>query len=124
MYGRLGSISAPFQSQIDGVLGLAFDVVASGHITPPLSRAIQLNLLDEPLFTVFMKNAAGNQRSTRILMPWTVKFLYSSTPLGDHSRDGGRITYGAVDVLNCGPVIAYEPLTTLVYWEINVGLIR
>lgn len=98
IFGQMTMFSAVFGgSQIDGVLGLAFDVVASGHITPPLSRAIQLNLLDEPLFTVFMKNAAG-----------------------DHSRDGGRITYGAVDVLNCGPVIAYEPLTTLVYWEINL----
>lgn len=48
----------------------------------PLLNAIQQGLLDDPLFTVYLEKHG----------------FTSNVP-------GGRFTYGAVDIDNCGPVI-------------------
>uniref|UniRef100_A0A7I4YWF4 Peptidase A1 domain-containing protein n=1 Tax=Haemonchus contortus TaxID=6289 RepID=A0A7I4YWF4_HAECO len=98
VFGRATRFSAPFiDSEIDGVLGLAFPVIAPSRITPPISRAVQLNLLDEPLFTVYLKHSS-DQTDT----------------------DGGVITYGAVDTEHCGPIMAYESLTTPTHWQFKL----
>lgn len=34
---------------------------------------------------------------------------------------GGVYTYGGIDEKNCGPVIAYEPLSATTYWQFKVG---
>ncbi|PIO60218.1 eukaryotic aspartyl protease, partial [Teladorsagia circumcincta] len=93
VFGQAAKFSSSFAGNgIDGVLGLAFPVIASSRITPPISRAIQLHLLDLPLFTVYLRT-------------------------GKKDVDGGTITFGAVDTTRCGPVIAYEPLTTPTHWQ-------
>ncbi|PIO73400.1 eukaryotic aspartyl protease [Teladorsagia circumcincta] len=98
VFGQASKFSSLFASnEIDGVLGLTFPVVASSRITPPISRAIQLHLLDLPLFTVYLKAAKGKE-----------------------DVDGGTITLGAVDTTHCGPLIAYEPLTTPTHWQIQL----
>ncbi|XGW06185.1 hypothetical protein V3C99_016474 [Haemonchus contortus] len=98
VFGRATKFSAPFiDSEIDGVLGLAFPVIAPSRISPPISRAIKLNLLDEPLFTVYLKSS-NDQAGT----------------------NGGVITYGAVDTEHCGPTVAYEPLTTPTHWQFKL----
>nr|CDJ96552.1 Peptidase A1 domain containing protein [Haemonchus contortus] len=98
VFGRATKFSAPFiDSEIDGVLGLAFPVIAPSRITPPISRAVQLNLLDEPLFTVYLKPSNGQT-----------------------DTNGGVITYGAIDTEHCGPIMAYEPLTTPTHWQFKL----
>ncbi|WKY12999.1 hypothetical protein Q1695_004094 [Nippostrongylus brasiliensis] len=55
IFGQATQLSDLFAgSEFDGVLGLAFDVIASGHLTSPVTRAIQLGLLEKPLFTVYL----------------------------------------------------------------------
>lgn len=48
-----------FQQAIDGILGLAFQSLAVDGITPPFINAVQQGLVDEPVFTVFMKHVGG-----------------------------------------------------------------
>ncbi|VDL72350.1 unnamed protein product [Nippostrongylus brasiliensis] len=94
IFGQATQLSDSFAgSEFDGVLGLAFDVIASGHLTSPVSRAMQLGLLEKPLFTVY---------------------------LGSGKDDGGLITYGALDVDNCGPILAWEHLTVPIYWQFKL----
>ncbi len=33
---------------------------------------------------------------------------------------GGQITFGALDTTNCGPIIAYEPLSSASYWQFKL----
>ncbi|WKY12988.1 hypothetical protein Q1695_004087 [Nippostrongylus brasiliensis] len=92
IFGQATQLSDSFAgSEFDGVLGLAFDVIASGHLTSPVTRAIQLGLLKKPLFTVYLGSGKKD--------------------------DGGLVTYGAVDTDNCGPIIAWEHLTVPIYWQ-------
>ncbi|KAK6047425.1 hypothetical protein COOONC_15070, partial [Cooperia oncophora] len=35
-------------------------------------------------------------------------------------RSDGVVTYGAVDQIHCGPIIAYEPLTTPTHWQFKL----
>uniref|UniRef100_A0A914WXS4 Peptidase A1 domain-containing protein n=1 Tax=Plectus sambesii TaxID=2011161 RepID=A0A914WXS4_9BILA len=82
----------------DGMLGLAFTSIAADHITPPLIQAINMGLLDQPIFTVWLTHR-GPVNNVR----------------------GGMITYGALDTTNCGNVIAYQPLSSATWWQFRMN---
>ncbi|KAK6025160.1 hypothetical protein OSTOST_08950, partial [Ostertagia ostertagi] len=42
---------------------------------------------------------------------------------GRKDVNGGTITYGAVDTTHCGPIIAYEPLTTPTHWQFQLAAV-
>ncbi|XGW06610.1 hypothetical protein V3C99_016717 [Haemonchus contortus] len=97
--GTIFGQAAKFRStllnyDVDGVLGLGLPALAAGGITPPVTRAIDLHLLDEPLFTVHMKAA------------------------------NGLVTYGAVDTAHCGQILAYEPLTSKTHWQFAITSVK
>ncbi|GMT12154.1 hypothetical protein PFISCL1PPCAC_3451, partial [Pristionchus fissidentatus] len=91
---------APFfkNAAIDGILGLAFQSIAEENVVPPFIEAINQHLVDLPLFTVWLEH----------------KGIQENVP-------GGIYTYGAVDNVNCGPVIAYQPLTTATYYQFKMS---
>ncbi|CAO4381653.1 unnamed protein product [Caenorhabditis nigoni] len=96
-FGIATYIPPDFQNDVaDGVLGLAFTSLAVDHVIPPLINSMNLDLLDKPIFTVWLEHrgAANN--------------------LGG---GGGVFTYGALDTTNCGPVIAYQPLSSATYFQ-------
>ncbi|VDO64751.1 unnamed protein product, partial [Heligmosomoides polygyrus] len=97
-FGLATHISADFKEDpTDGILGLGFTSLAEGGVEPPLVNAINQGLLDQPIFTVWMAHR-GEQEG-----------VY-----------GGVFTYGALDTKNCGPVIAYEPLTSATYFQFRM----
>ncbi|KAK6012635.1 eukaryotic aspartyl protease, partial [Ostertagia ostertagi] len=101
-FGQATKFTSSFTgTDVDGVMGLGLPMGAAGGITSPVNRAMDLHLLDKSLFTVYMKTANG-QREV----------------------DGGVITYGAIDKVHCGPVIAYEPLTTKTHWQFEVKAMK
>ncbi|VDM55180.1 unnamed protein product [Angiostrongylus costaricensis] len=75
----------PLLDPADGILGLAFTALSVCNVVPPLMNAINQNLLDKPLFTVWMQPRRANATTLR-----------------------GLLTYGAIDTENCGPIMAYE----------------
>uniref|UniRef100_A0AC35U1P7 Peptidase A1 domain-containing protein n=1 Tax=Rhabditophanes sp. KR3021 TaxID=114890 RepID=A0AC35U1P7_9BILA len=97
-FGQATSLAKFFNEQpIDGILGLGFKSISVNHVTPPLVKAVEEHLIDEPIFTVYMGHFG----------------------LKDEMK-GGMFTYGGLDDMNCGPVIAYEPLTSATYWQFNL----
>ncbi|EPB77636.1 eukaryotic aspartyl protease [Ancylostoma ceylanicum] len=92
---KIDSIFGYFR--FDGMLGLAFEEIAVGQVTPPFHRAVQLGLLDQPIFTVFLKQVGREEN------------VY-----------GGTITYGGVDVEHCEQPVIYEPLTLPLWWQFKV----
>ncbi|KAK6757031.1 hypothetical protein RB195_015079 [Necator americanus] len=97
-FGLAAHISSDFDDDpADGVLGLAFTALAVGGVVPPLENAIKQDLLDEPIFTVWLARRG---------------------PLD--GVPGGVFTYGGLDKENCGKVIAYEPLTSAKYFQFKM----
>lgn len=78
---------------IDGILGMAFESIAVNVVTPPLQNAINQGLLDQPVFTVYLRHTKN-----------------------EVDVHGGVYTYGGLDTANCGDVIAYEKLLSATYW--------
>ncbi|KAK6021191.1 eukaryotic aspartyl protease [Ostertagia ostertagi] len=85
-----------FQNPLDGILGLGFKELAHEDVSPPLQQAVEMGLVD-PVFTVFLEHRG-----------------YTS------SEYGGIFTYGGLDDVNCGEVIAYEKLTRAPYWQFHM----
>ncbi|KAK6757029.1 hypothetical protein RB195_015079 [Necator americanus] len=100
-FGLATHISSDFKNDpTDGILGLAFTSLAVDRVVPPLINAINQNLLDQPLFTVWMEHRGKLEGAV-----------------------GGLFTYGAIDTTNCGPVIAYQPLSSATYFEFQMAAI-
>ncbi|KAK6028355.1 eukaryotic aspartyl protease, partial [Ostertagia ostertagi] len=85
-------------SPIDGILGLGFSRLAVKEVNPPFQQAIDLGLVD-PVFTVFLKHRGFRAQG----------------------EFGGVFTYGGLDDVNCGEVIAYEKLTLAAYWQFHMN---
>ncbi|KAK5983477.1 Eukaryotic aspartyl protease, partial [Trichostrongylus colubriformis] len=100
-FGLATHISADFKDDpTDGILGLAFTSLAADGVVPPLINAINQNLLDQPLFTVWMEHRGSLE-----------------------GAPGGAFTYGAIDTTNCGPIIAYQPLSSATYFQFKMAAI-
>ncbi|VDL72347.1 unnamed protein product [Nippostrongylus brasiliensis] len=102
VFGQATYLDSLFELQAsDGVLGLAFTSIAMKGVTPPFINAVNQGLVDQPIFTVFMKH------------------------VGDRINvDGGVYTYGGLDTENCGPVIAYQPLSSATNWQFTMNGVR
>uniref|UniRef100_A0A0K0D056 Peptidase A1 domain-containing protein n=1 Tax=Angiostrongylus cantonensis TaxID=6313 RepID=A0A0K0D056_ANGCA len=82
-FGLANHVSSDLEEDAaDGILGLAFTALATDNAVPPLINAINQNLLDKPLFTVWLQSRRSNITAE------------------------GLVTYGAIDTKNCGPISA------------------
>ncbi|PIO73402.1 eukaryotic aspartyl protease [Teladorsagia circumcincta] len=99
VFGQASTIADFFAGDpISGILGLGFKELAVEGVNPPFQRAVDLGLVDKPIFTVFLEHK-GEQ---------------SNVP-------GGVYTYGGIDSTNCGPVIDYAPLISTNYWQFKMA---
>ncbi|GMS78877.1 hypothetical protein PENTCL1PPCAC_1052, partial [Pristionchus entomophagus] len=97
-FGQATSIAAFFKNDvIDGILGLAFQALAVDNVKPPFIEAVDQKLVQQPLFTVWLEHEGNKQNAP-----------------------GGIYTYGAIDTTNCGPIIAYQPLSSATYYEFKM----
>jgi hypothetical protein len=88
-------------SDIDGILGLAFQSLAEDNVAPPLVNAISQHLLDQPLFTVTLFEKGFND-----------------------NVPGGVFTYGGLDTTNCGAVIGFYKLTSATYFQYGIDQLK
>jgi hypothetical protein len=100
-FGQATSIDSIMeQDVVDGILGLGWQALAVDNVVPPINNAIAQGLLDKPLFTVFLQE----------------KGSMDNVP-------GGIFTYGGLDTMNCGAVMAYQPLSSATYWQFRMASI-
>ncbi|CAI2352694.1 unnamed protein product [Caenorhabditis sp. 36 PRJEB53466] len=96
-FGLAESVASVFSEQpIDGILGLGWPELAVDKVVPPMQNL--LPQLDLPLFTVYLD-----------------RHLH-----GIEGGNGGLITYGALDTVNCAAQVNYVPLTSKTYWEFEL----
>nr|pir hypothetical protein Y39B6B.h [imported] - Caenorhabditis elegans [Caenorhabditis elegans] len=93
-FGVAETLASVFAEQpVDGILGLGWPALADDKVTPPMQNL--LPQLDAKVFTVWMDRKLQ----------------------GSNGGNGGLITYGALDSVNCADDISYVPLTAKTYWE-------
>ncbi|EYB84819.1 hypothetical protein Y032_0309g2065 [Ancylostoma ceylanicum] len=67
VFGQAKRIAPLFgPTHIEGILGLAFKSLAIDGFTPPLIRAIDLKLFDQPIFTAYFKRVGGSRCSSAL----------------------------------------------------------
>ena len=96
MFGQLSEYI--IDKSADGILGLGSTAESPDGIAPPIINAINLGILDYPVVSIFLK-----ERKT------------SST-----DSNGGVITFGNLDTVNCDREVVYEPLIDPNGFEISV----
>lgn len=82
--------------RFDGILGLAYDTIAVGHIVPPFYHFINKGLLDEPVFAFRM---------------------------GRSDEDGGEATFGGIDHSAYKGKLRWAPVRRKAYWEVELNKI-
>lgn len=80
--------------KFDGILGLAYDTISVNKIVPPIYKAIELGLLDEPKFAFYLGDA-------------------------NESEDGGVATFGGIDKSKYEGKITWLPVRRKAYWEVK-----
>ncbi|KAJ3312553.1 Vacuolar protease A [Boothiomyces sp. JEL0838] len=85
--------------RFDGILGLGYDTIAVTGAVPPFYKMVQQQLLDEPLFGVYMGDA-------------------------NKGDEGGEITFGAVNHEHYTGSITWAPITRKAYWEVTMDSVK
>ncbi|KAI6230290.1 Peptidase A1 domain-containing protein [Aphelenchoides fujianensis] len=98
-FGQATHLSDDFDGDAaDGILGLAFRSIAEDDVQPVFQHAVELGLIDNPIFTVWLKRDGGDAQG----------------------ENGGQITYGDIDSDHCASDITYVPLSHELWWEFNI----
>ncbi|CAD5221776.1 unnamed protein product [Bursaphelenchus okinawaensis] len=95
-FGLATSLGDKFQTYaLDGVFGLGRGLNPKSFIVD----AIEKNLLDEPLVSIYFKDLGYNQ----------------------NGKVGGAVTFGGIDNEHCGIVLDFVPLTSTYQWEFRIA---
>jgi cathepsin D len=98
-FGQADQLASFFTDQpLDGILGLAFRAIAVDDVQPVFQHAVELGLVDKPIFTVWLKKDGGQAAG----------------------QNGGQITYGDVDNDHCAKDVTYVSLSSETWWEFNL----
>ncbi|XP_044068239.1 pepsin A-like isoform X3 [Siniperca chuatsi] len=84
---------APFMAymQADGILGLAFQTIASDNVVPVFDNMVKQGLVSQPLFSVYLS-----------------------------SEQGSEVVFGGIDSSHYTGQITWIPLSSATYWQIKM----
>eukprot|EP01027_Heterolobosea_sp_BB2_P001175 GEZU01001785.1.p1 GENE.GEZU01001785.1~~GEZU01001785.1.p1 ORF type:complete len:292 (-),score=126.02 GEZU01001785.1:80-955(-) len=92
-FGEATTLASFFaQTNIDGILGLAFPSIAADGVTPVFDEMVSQGLVQSPVFSVYLDSTPGDANSA--------------------------IIFGGIDNNLYNGTIAYTPVTHEQYWEI------
>ncbi|XP_026224825.1 pepsin A-like [Anabas testudineus] len=91
----LSQTEAPFMAEMaaDGILGLAFQSIASDDVVPVFVNMVSQGLVSQPMFSVY---------------------------LSSNSEQGSEVVFGGVDSSHYTGEITWIPLTSATYWQIKM----
>ncbi|KAM9856034.1 pepsin A-like [Aulostomus maculatus] len=91
----LSRSEAPFMAHMaaDGILGLAFQSIASDNVVPVFYNMVKQNLVPQPFFSVY---------------------------LSSHSQQGSEVIFGEVDSSHYTGQVTWIPLSSATYWQIKM----
>ncbi|XP_063300440.1 gastricsin-like [Pelobates fuscus] len=86
--------SSFYYSKFDGIFGMAYPAMSAGGATTAMQGMLQQNLLNNPIFSVYMSSTEGGS--------------------------GGEVIFGGVDNSLYSGQIMWAPVTQEVYWQIGI----
>ncbi|TDH10797.1 hypothetical protein EPR50_G00077340 [Perca flavescens] len=91
----ISQTEAPFMASMvaDGILGLAFQSIASDNVVPVFDNMVSEGLVSQPMFSVY---------------------------LSSQSEQGSEVVFGGVDSSHYTGQITWIPLTSATYWQISM----
>ncbi|KAM3872369.1 pepsin A-like [Diretmus argenteus] len=91
----LSRTEAPFMAsmQADGILGLAFQSIASDNVVPVFDNMVKQNAVSQPLFSVY---------------------------LSSNAQQGSEVVFGGIDSNYYTGQVTWIPLTSATYWQIKM----
>uniref|UniRef100_A0A3B4AT23 pepsin A n=1 Tax=Periophthalmus magnuspinnatus TaxID=409849 RepID=A0A3B4AT23_9GOBI len=91
----LSQSEADFMAEMaaDGILGLAFQSIASDNVMPVFKNMVSQSLVAQPLFSVY---------------------------LSSNDQQGSEVIFGGVDSTHYTGSITWIPLSSATYWQINM----
>ncbi|KAM4610041.1 pepsin A-like [Polymixia lowei] len=91
----ISQTEAPFMAHMsaDGILGLAFQSIASDNVVPVFDNMVKENLVSQQLFSVY---------------------------LSSNSQQGSEVVFGGIDGNHYTGPITWIPLTSATYWQIKM----
>ncbi|XP_075947063.1 pepsin A-like [Anarhichas minor] len=91
----ISKTEAPFMAYMaaDGILGLAFQSIASDSVVPVFDNMVNQGLVSQPLFSVY---------------------------LSSNSEQGSEVVFGGIDSSHYTGQITWVPLTSATYWQIQM----
>ncbi|CAL8277401.1 unnamed protein product [Boreogadus saida] len=91
----MSQTEAPFMATMvaDGILGLAFQSIASDNVVPVFDMMVQQNLVSQKMFSVYLSRG---------------------------SKEGSVVVFGGIDESLMSGQITYIPLTSETYWQIKM----
>ncbi|XP_031142773.1 pepsin A-like [Sander lucioperca] len=89
----ISQTEAPFMAHMvaDGILGLAFQSIASDNVVPVFDNMVSEGLVSQPMFSVY---------------------------LSSQSEQGSEVVFGGVDSSHYTGQISWIPLSSATYWQI------
>ncbi|CEP60135.1 proteinase A LALA0_S01e03818g [Lachancea lanzarotensis] len=81
--------------KFDGILGLGYDTISVKKVVPPIYKAIEQKLLDEPRFAFYLNDADGAEDSV------------------------GEVSFGGIDKSKYKGDITWLPVRRKAYWEVK-----
>uniref|UniRef100_A0A1I7XPI8 Peptidase A1 domain-containing protein n=1 Tax=Heterorhabditis bacteriophora TaxID=37862 RepID=A0A1I7XPI8_HETBA len=98
IFGQAKIMAEAFSRQPqDGIIGLGWPALAYNNINPPIFNFLDQKLLDKPYFVIYMKNLG---------------------PTSDNN--GGQLTVGGLDTVNCESYYDPIPLTSKTFWQFKL----
>ncbi|XP_039656929.1 pepsin A-like [Perca fluviatilis] len=91
----ISQTEAPFMANMvaDGILGLAFQSIASDNVVPVFDNMVSEGLVSQPMFSVY---------------------------LSSQSEQGSEVVFGGVDSSHYTGQINWIPLSSATYWQISM----
>lgn len=123
----LSQSEAPFmaQMQADGILGLAFQSIASDNVVPVFDNMMKQGLVKNSMFSVYLSRY-WEKMVWRKSVVWECAFhikihlwFFSSLSVRD-SEEGSEVLFGDVDSNHYNGPVTWIPLTSATYWQIQM----
>ncbi|CEP10381.1 hypothetical protein [Parasitella parasitica] len=86
-------------AKFDGILGLGYDTISVQHTVPPFYHMVNRDLIDEPLFSVWLNDAG-------------------------EGAEGGELIFGATDPSHYKGELIWSDIRRKGYWEITMEDIK
>lgn len=124
----LSETEAPFMSYMvaDGILGLAFQSIASDNVVPVFNNMIEQELVPLPLFSVYLSRWGHRTEpcQLRTCVCGCLTFEMCTWPLLHISFSNGEqnseVVFGGADSSHYVGQITWIPLSSATYWQIKM----